>query len=67
MQRMMILLAILASLSACTTPGDFCDVVTGRLVFDPATARVMVATDRPDVEKIKVQNDYGSSHCEWSK
>ena len=65
MRQMMILLTLLASLRACTQPGDFCDVVSAPLSFDPATARVMVSTDRPDVERIKVQNGYGAAHCSW--
>lgn len=67
MQRMMIWLTILASLSACAVSGDFCDVVRHPLIFDHATARVMVGTDRPDVERIKVQNSYGSKNCDWDR
>lgn len=44
---------------------DFCTVVPGPKVFDAATARVMVATDRPDVQQIAVENEYGARHCDW--
>lgn len=65
MIRTTTLLILLASVSACATPGDFCDAVRQPLEFDPATARVMVQTDRTDVENIKVQNTYGARHCTW--
>lgn len=65
MHRMMTWLTLSLSLSACAVPGDFCDVVKGPLVFERETALSMVKTDRPDVESIKVQNDYGRKNCEW--
>lgn len=63
MRLTMIWLTVLAA--GCTKPGDFCEVWTGEKVFDPETARVMVQTDRPDVEGIAVENEYGRRHCRW--
>lgn len=54
-----------AALAGCGKVGDFCDVVPGAKEFEPATARVMVKTDRTDVVQIRVENDYGARHCDW--
>lgn len=57
---------LIASLavSGCTMQaGDFCDVVTGPLAFDAATAAQIVATDRQAAERIDVQNAYGRANC----
>lgn len=56
-------MTLLTALAMCGNPGDFCDVWTGIKRFDPATAAMMVRTDRDDVEGIKIENDYGSQFC----
>lgn len=63
MKPMMVLLTAFLGLSACAKPGDFCEVWQGSKIFAPETARLMVQTDRPDVEGIKVENTYGEKHC----
>lgn len=64
MNRAIWAMMILPIVSACTDPaGDFCDVVTAEKAFDPLTARIMVKTDRPDVEAIRVENEYWRGHC----
>lgn len=66
MKLMMIWLTVsAAALAGCGKVGDFCDVVPGAKQFAPETARLMVKTDRPDVEQIRVENDYGAEHCDW--
>ena len=65
MRMMMILLLASLSVSACTQPGNFCQVVKAPLSFDPSTAQQMVKTDRADVERITVQNTYGEQNCDW--
>lgn len=65
MKLMMVLLLAFLTLSACAVPGDFCQVVKSPLSFDPETAKRMVVTDRPDVERITVQNTYGERYCDW--
>ena len=65
MKLTMIYPAAFLSLSMCAVPGDFCDVVKGPKLFDTATAAQMVKTDRPDVEAIRVENDYGKRLCKW--
>lgn len=58
-------LIALVALTGCGKAGDFCEVVPGPKVFKTSTAQLMVKTDRPDVEQIRVENDYGTSHCDW--
>lgn len=57
-------LSVGAILSACGTPGDFCTVVLAPITFAPETAAVIVETDRPSAEAIRVQNDYWTSVCD---
>ena len=61
-----LLMISLVSLSACTAPaGDFCDVVSGPILFAPDTSAIVVATDRGTAEAISVLNDYGDARCGW--
>lgn len=64
MRRMTMLLGVFLSLASCSA-GDFCDVVPGPKLFAPETSAVMVRTDRPDVDQIAVENEYGRRHCGW--
>lgn len=62
--RSLSLVAVLiAILSACATPGDFCDVVAAPILFTPETSTRIVETDRPAAEAIRVQNDYWRRYC----
>lgn len=63
LRTLILLTAFLGSTSCTMTAGDFCDVVRGPLDFDSATARQIVATDRPAAEAIDVQNAYWRQHC----
>lgn len=67
MQRMMILLALCLGISGCAPIGDFCDVVSGPLIFAPETSQQIVKTDRSDAVNIKVQNEYGMKNCPWGE
>ena len=58
-------LILLASLSACVEPGDFCDVVSGPILFSEDTGRVILATDGDAAKAIAVQNRYGAARCGW--
>jgi len=59
------LIGLLAISGCAVVPGDFCDVVSGPLVFASETAALIVATDRRTAERIDVQNRYGERVCEW--
>lgn len=51
------------AVTSCLGSGDFCDVVRGPLMFDPATAQAVVATDRATAEQIDAQNAYWRGNC----
>lgn len=61
----MLLPIVLAILTGCATTGDFCHVVKAPLTFHPDTAAAIVRADRATGERIAVQNEYGSKHCQW--
>ena len=58
-----LLIVSLGGLSACATPGDFCAVVRGEIVFEAETAATVVRTDRPSAEQIAAQNAYWLDNC----
>lgn len=58
-------LSAFLAVSSCAVPGDFCEVVIGAIEFEPETALQMTRTDRPSVEQIALQNEYGYRHCGW--
>jgi hypothetical protein len=60
-------LGLLASLSACAPPGDFCDVVSGPILFPGEVAAVVVQGARPQAVKIDTQNQYGAARCGWKE
>ena len=64
MKLTMVLLTGSLILTGCGK-NDFCLVVPGPKLFDPETSKVMVQTDRPDVEQIAVENEYGKRNCGW--
>jgi hypothetical protein len=66
-RKMMMLwsLGLLASLSACAVPGDFCEVVSGPIQFPEQVAAVVVQGARPEAVKIDTQNRYGAARCGW--
>lgn len=59
-----LLIAFLA-LSACDKAGDFCQVMTSPLEFEPTTSVQMVKTDRSEVEEMATLNEYGGKFCSW--
>lgn len=61
---MLSLLTVLA-VAGCSAapPGDFCEVVTAPLGFEPVTAQAVVRTDRATAERIDAQNAYWRAHC----
>lgn len=64
----MILLWLTVSLgvSACVpVAGDFCDVVSGPILFPAEVSAVVVQGARPEAVKIDAQNRYGERNCKW--
>lgn len=58
------LIASVAAISGCApVSGDFCEVVSGPLVFERETAARMVESDRAAVVAIDVQNRYWAEAC----
>lgn len=64
-RAMMISLMPCLALSLCASPGDFCDVVSGPILFPADVAKVVVAEARGEAEQIHVQNGYGATACGW--
>jgi hypothetical protein len=58
-------LGLLASLSACAVPGDFCEAVSGPILFPEQVAAVVVQGARPEAVRIDTQNRYGAARCGW--
>ena len=63
--RLTLILSTLCLTAACSSPGNFCDVVKAPLAFSPETSQAIVRTDREDAERIAVQNEYGNRNCDW--
>jgi hypothetical protein len=53
-----------ASLLGCVQAGDFCEVQPRPFNLDPDTAKVVLATDRTDLQMMLVNNAYGREVCE---
>ncbi len=56
-----------ASLSACAVPGDFCEAVSGPILFPEQVAAVVVQGARPEAVRIDALNTYGAKYCPWDK
>lgn len=57
--------ALLVGISACAPVGNFCDVVSGPILFPEAVAGVVVTEARREAERLDVQNRYGAANCGW--
>ncbi len=63
--RMILSLCAVSLVSACAVPGDFCEAVSGPILFPEQVAAVVVQGARPEAVRIDAQNRYGAARCGW--
>ena len=64
---MIVSLCAASLVSACAVPGDFCEAVSGPILFPEQVAAVVVQGARPEAVRIDALNTYGAKHCPWDK